>query len=496
MRRSFAHFFAAWVAIAGATVGCHQFDFSPRIAEGAIDIYDDLFAVSAADETHTVAVGYHGAAYWTADGGASWNKGDTGTTMLLYSVSMADANNGWAVGQLGTILRTSDGGRTWHEQSNLKQEEGVHLFGVHALDASRAWAVGEWGTRIYTEDAGVTWQDHSVLVTLDHPMFVWLSATDQERVREGKKVYEDVGLNDVFCLAPPKQQCWIIGEFGYIFRSEDLGQTWERGEVVGDVFVDLIKLPYNVINLGAESKAELVEFASHIENETHLNVLIDVFVSTKELADLGDEEDPYALFDLISARIDETKSVLEGAGILQDRMRMPNKPPWDFEDFVEHDPTFLKRYFEGRVADEPGIKVAVIQNPYLFTVNFQDENDGLISGLGGVVLRSSDGGKGWSYVTLDRKQALFSVAAGAQRAVTLGEKGLVRLSPDVGKTWAAPAPGDFPTVFTFMRDVDFERGRKVGYIVGQQGMILRSENGGKSWSQILPPGDLGVGRML
>ena len=225
-------------------------------------------------------------------------------------------------------------------------------------------------------------------------------------------------------------------------------------------------------------------------------MLIDVFVSEKELAELGNEEDPYALFDLISARIDETKSVLEGAGILQDRMRMPNKPPWDFEDFVEHDPTFLKRYFQGRMAEEPTIKVAVIQNPYLFTVNFQDADRGLISGLGGVVLRSEDGGKGWRYVTIDRKQALFSVAAGAERAVALGEKGLVRLSPDVGKTWLAPDTGDFPTVFTFMRDVDFERGRKVGYIVGQQGMILRSENGGKSWTQKLPPGDLGLGRLL
>jgi photosystem II stability/assembly factor-like uncharacterized protein len=214
------------------------------------------------------------------------------------------------------------------------------------------------------------------------------------------------------------------------------------------------------------------------------------------MADLGDEEDPYALFDLISARIDETKSVLEGAGILQDRMRMPNKPPWDFEDFVEHDPTFLKRYFEGRVAEEPRIKVAVIQNPYLFTVNFQDEHEGFISGLGGVVLRSSDGGRIWRYVTIDRKKALFSVAAGGSRVVTLGEKGLVRLSSDVGKSWLAPEPEDFPTVFTFMRDVDFERGRKVGYIVGQQGMILRSENGGKSWKKILPPGDLGLGRLL
>jgi photosystem II stability/assembly factor-like uncharacterized protein len=496
MRRPLVRLAAVWIAIAAASVGCHQFDFSPRTAEGAIDIYDDLFAVSASDEMHTVAVGYHGAAYWTDDGGATWNKGETGTTMLLYSVSMADSQNGWAVGQAGTILRTADGGETWRDQPNLKKDEGVHLFGVHAIDASRAWAVGEWGTRIYTDDGGANWVDHSVLVTLDHPMFVWLSATDQERVREGRKVYEDVGLNDVFCLSPPSEMCWIIGEFGYIFVSEDAGQTWARGEVVGDVFMNPIRLPYNVIGLGTDAKAELAEFASHIEDETHLNVLIDVFVSAKEMADLGDEEDPYALFDLISARIDETKSVLEGAGILQDRMRMPNKPPWDFEDFVEHDPTFLKRYFEGRVADELSIKVAVIQNPYLFTVNFQDEHEGFISGLGGVVLRSSDGGKGWRYVTIDRKKALFSVAAGGSRVVTLGEKGLVRLSSDVGKSWLAPEPEDFPTVFTFMRDVDFERGRKVGYIVGQQGMILRSENGGKSWRKILPPGDLGLGRLL
>ncbi|MBW2360346.1 MAG: hypothetical protein JRG84_05535 [Deltaproteobacteria bacterium] len=496
MHCPFARLVTVWILLGCVTVGCHQLDFGPRVAEGEIDIYDDLFSVSASDESHTVAVGYHGAAYWTHDGGATWSKGDTGTKMLLYSVSMADSQNGWAVGQLGTILRTSDGGETWQDQPNLKRDEGAHLFGVHAIDASRAWAVGEWGTRIFTEDGGATWQDRSVLVTLDHPMFVWLSATDQERVREGKKVYEDVGLNDVFCLAPPKRNCWIIGEFGYIFRSEDLGQTWERGEVVGDVFMNPITLPYNVINFDAEAKAELAEFAAQIEDETHLNVLIDVFVSGKELANLGDEEDPYALFDLISARIDETKSVLEEAGILQDRMRMPNKPPWDFEDFVEHDPTFLRRYFDGRVAAEPIIKVAVIQNPYLFTVNFQDESEGFISGLGGVVLRSSDGGKGWRYVTIDLKQALFSVASGASRAVALGEKGLVRLSPDIGKTWKAPEPGDFPTVFTFMRDVHFERGRKVGYIVGQQGMILRSENGGKSWRQILPPGDLGVGRVL
>ena len=144
------HLFAVCLAIAVASVGCHQLDFSPRVPEGEIDIYDDLFAVSVVDENHAVAVGYHGAIYWTDDGGESWHKGKTDTNQLLYSVSMADTEHGWAVGQLGTILRTNDGGRTWHVQPNLKQGEGAHLFGVHAIDANTAWAVGEWGRRILT----------------------------------------------------------------------------------------------------------------------------------------------------------------------------------------------------------------------------------------------------------------------------------------------------------------------------------------------------------
>jgi photosystem II stability/assembly factor-like uncharacterized protein len=478
------------------SVGCHQLDFTPRVAEGEIDIYDDLFAVSVVDENHAVAVGYHGAAYWSDDGGESWHKGDTGTNQLLYSISMADIRHGWAVGQLGTILRTNDGGRTWHPQPNSKQEEGSHLFGIHAIDADTAWAVGEWGTRILTEDGGSSWQDHSLTISLNHPMFVWLSMKDQERVREGKKVFEDVGLNSVFCLDPPSQKCWIIGEFGYIFHSEDRGATWERGEILGDVRMDPIPLGYNEIELPEDSKQRLVEFAAKIEDQTHLNVLIDPFVSQRELAEFGDPSDPYALFDIISARIDETKAVLEDAGILSDRLRMPNKPPWDYEDFQEDDPTFLERYFDGRRAETPMLRVSVIQNPYLFTIYFRDGDHGLISGLGGVVMRSDDGGRTWRYETLDRKQALFSVTALDGRAIAVGEKGLVRLSTDGGVNWK-PFSGDaFPTVFTFMRDLGFEHKQRVGFIVGQQGMVLRSQDGGKNWTQVLPPGDLGVGRIL
>ena len=488
--------FAA-VAFATSSVACHQLDFSPRVAEGDIDLYDDLFSVSVADESHSIAVGYHGSAYWTEDGGETWHKGHTGTERLLYSVSMADSQNGWAVGQSGTILRTGDGGRTWELQPNSKAVEGSHLFGVHAIDAKTAWAVGEWGTRIVTHDGGATWEDRSLTIDLHHPMFVWLTVEDQDRVRRGEKVFEDIGLNNVFCLDPPGHSCWTIGEFGYIFTSADRGETWERGEIVGDVSIDAIRFGHNQITVAESDKARLQEFAKGIEDATHLNVLVDPFLTKQEFAALNKPGDPFPAFDLLSARMDEVKGILEGAGILSDRLRMPNKPPWDYEDFLEDDATFLDRYFEGRLAGEPQVRVTVIQNPYLFTVFFKDENAGLISGLGGVILRSQDGGRTWRYERIDRKQALFSVAAVDGRAIVVGEKGLVRISSDGGEVWGPPPPGNFPEIFTFMRDLGFEHNRQVGFIVGQQGMVLRSRDAGGTWSRVLPKSsEAGVGRLL
>ena len=113
---------------------------------GEIDIYDDLFSLSVVDERHVVAVGYHGAAYWSEDGGETWRKGKTSTERALYSVSMADRQRGWAVGQLGTILRTENGGRRIDrpcarikEPRFAKRGSGCHRLGivVHRVSAPR-----------------------------------------------------------------------------------------------------------------------------------------------------------------------------------------------------------------------------------------------------------------------------------------------------------------------------------------------------------------------
>ena len=111
----------------------------------------------------------------------------------------------------------------------------------------------------------------------------------------------------------------------------------------------------------------------------------------------------------------------------------------------------------------------------------------MISGLGGVTLFTHDGGRNWTYSKLDRKLAVFSVASVEDRAIAVGEKGLVRVSVDGGKTWKPPGEGTFPTTFTFMRDMDFDPDGKIGLVVGQAGRILRSGNSGYEWATVLPP---------
>jgi photosystem II stability/assembly factor-like uncharacterized protein len=472
--------------LAFGVLACHDIHLDYTERPGEITVHDDLYSVSVVDNQSAVAVGYYGSAYFTQDGGETWKQGVTGTMSSLYNVSMATPEVGWAVGQRGLILKTSDGGQTWVRQPNLKENEGAHLFGVAAIDEQTALAIGEWGTRIRTVDGGKTWVDNSFTVDEAHPMFQWLTSREQDLVRAGETVYEDVSLNDIYCLGAPSKRCWLIGEFGYIFYSEDGGQTWLPSEISGAGEIAPIQLGYNEIEFDAVYEPAMREFAQGILTDAHLNVAIEALASPEEVQVLGREGDPYEFFELLEARMQEVRSVLEDAGLESERVRLRGQPPWDYEEYLEEDPEFLERYYASRIHETPGVKARVIQNPILFTVRFRDEKNGMISGLGGLTLYTEDGGRSWSYSNIDRTLAVFSVDSVPGRVVAVGEKGLVRVSSDNGRSWQMPEPGEFPEVFTFMRDVAFDPTGEVGFVVGQTGRILKSDNQGQEWRIVLP----------
>lgn len=84
--------------------------------------------------------------------------------------------------------------------------------------------------------------------------------------------------------------------------------------------------------------------------------------------------------------------------------------------------------------------------------------------------------------TIERSttSVLLSIARAGERFVTVGERGLVLWSDDQGKSWQqATVP-----VSVTLTSVEFAD-PKTGWAVGHSGVILRSDDAGKTWVKVL-----------
>lgn len=453
-----------------AVTGCQEHAFVERYAEGDIAVPDDLYAVTGVGDQRVWAAGYFGALYRSVDGGAHWTKLASGTERSLYDVSFADEQVGWAVGQRGYVIRTTDGGDTWVAQQTPRQP-ARHLFAVDAIDAEHAWIVGEWGSRFYTADGGKTWEDRSFLITEDHPSFPYLSDDELATFRAGNKVYDDVYLNDVFFV--DRDHGWIVAEYGTSYLTTDGGQTWEKGQILGDVSFDAV--PFDEFEDGVSESVwdQLYAMADVLNQKPYLRVRLEAFLTPKEL-EKNDGDPSFA-----DERARSIQDFLEGEGVSQDRIRIDNQTPYDQEEID------MAEFTKTKLSDTPEVKIAVVETPFLFDVKFDDPQNGQIAGLGGVILLTNDGGRTWHYAESGTHQGLFAIAKGAGALFVVGEKGVHRQSLDGGTSWT-PIEADFQDrydFFGFMRDVTFPTPQR-GWVVGQAAAVFRSDDGGLNWEKI------------
>ncbi len=86
----------------------------------------------------------------------------------------------------------------------------------------------------------------------------------------------------------------------------------------------------------------------------------------------------------------------------------------------------------------------------------------------------------------DSRLALFGVGLGDGRLIAVGERGERRWSGDEGETWSMIEGGSetFPDgIYVYMRDIEFGD-REHGWIVGAGGLVLRTEDGGRTWQRM------------
>lgn len=161
------------------------------------------------DVTHAgnrlVAVGDRGHILYSDDNGANWSQAKVPTRQMLTAVYFADDKHGWAVGHDALILATSDGGQTWTQQYENREGE-VPLLDIWFENPQHGFATGAYGVLLETTDGGGHWED--VADRLDNEDGTHLNA-----------------ITEI-----PGSGLFLVGEMGGMFRSADMGETWERVE--------------------------------------------------------------------------------------------------------------------------------------------------------------------------------------------------------------------------------------------------------------------------
>ncbi len=187
---------------------CHSETENVPLSDQKIYFSDKFYDVKALSSDRALIVGYGGKMLETTDGGATFNRIDSGTDLALYKIFVR-GNQLWIAGQQGLILHSADGGKTWQ-----KQESGTkaYLFSIFFINDNHGFAVGDRSTVTETTDGGKTWKAREVTRATE--------ATDTDTALAMQDpIFYDIRFTN-------EQTGWIAGEFGQLLKSTDGGQNW------------------------------------------------------------------------------------------------------------------------------------------------------------------------------------------------------------------------------------------------------------------------------
>jgi photosystem II stability/assembly factor-like uncharacterized protein len=192
---------------------------------------DAVFATP--DGIHVFAAGA-GMAF-SHDSGRSWahSKPVDMVRSLSGVVSDAHGQNVWAAG--GVLLRSSNSGVTWRATS----VPGDLTTGLCSDDCTRIWFAGFDGRLIHSQDSGRIWTQAAV------PTKDWISSlvavpgtrkvrgvtqrslilSDDGRTWTHRELRAGTSANAIATVGM-QSRLIIVGDGGYIARSDDAGTTW------------------------------------------------------------------------------------------------------------------------------------------------------------------------------------------------------------------------------------------------------------------------------
>jgi len=145
----------------------------------------------------------------------------------------------------------------------------------------------------------------------------------------------------------------------------------------------------------------------------------------------------------------------------------------------------IERLPGGRLPGRRGELTGVPEDVYLFDLWFDDSGQvGIAVGLSGTVMRSEDGGATWAPVVAGLDADLYGVGGAGNRVVVAGERGVVAVSDDRGRSFTQQTVPGLRLPFHDVAMSDPES----GYLVGPRGLIVALREGGKRFEILRGPG--------
>lgn len=252
--------------------------------------------------------------------------------------------------------------------------------------------------------------------------------------RDGNVLFQD---RDLYAIqfTPDGKSGWIAGEMGIVLHSDDSGKTWTRQQtgIASNLFNVSAVDAQHAYACGAEGV-----LLSTVDGGQHWNVY--------------KYKEPIIFFDV--------------------HYTDPNSG-WMVGEFE----TILHTTDGGKTWNvSHGGNTSDFTIGPSFSIVFTDLQHALVTGLNGEVLITEDSGKTWKALKLPEPLATYTAAVAGGR-VWLGGEGGRLVGMDAAGKWAVHRP-----TFNDIAAVAFLG--NVGYAVGLNGLILRTDNAGEQWQVV------------
>lgn len=411
------------------------------IAPDSLGMIKSLRSVCFTNSNTGYVVGDSGIIIKTSNGGNFWDKLNSGVTNNLRSVYFTDSNTGYVEGDSGVSLKTINGGNIWGRQNS-----GVlkNLGSVCFTDSTTGYAVGDQGTILKTINSGSTWTIQNSTVTKN--------------------------LRSVFFT--DAHTGYALGDSDIILKTNDGGITW--GSIVNlcgrwdvqisgvtkslhSVYFTSLNTGYAVGDSGTLIKTTDGGITWSLQSSGVTKILRSVFFLNNNVGYITGDRGTI----LKTINGGNTWTSLQTT---------------DTTDLYS---VYFTNANTGYAGGHSGNMLAI--------ANWQDGVYKGWLGVGGHMLRTSDGGNTWTEQSLPSAGLLSSIFfTDANTGYAVGEFGTILKSTNGGSTWEGKY---LPNTFISLYSVYFTDAQ-TGYAVGNysqptmnEGIILKTTDGGTTWNE-------------